>query len=85
MTKSNLLKSIFEHQKMVSQEMRTHLGGHLTEGLKDLFEENETLLEELENQDTVTPEDLSRLQNLWERLTHHIGKTYTNLEKSTQS
>ena len=85
MTKSNLLKSIFEHQKMVSQEMRTHLGIHLTEGLKDLFEENETLLEELENQENVTPDDLSKLQNLWERLTHHIGAAYTELGKNEQA
>ncbi len=74
MASDDLLKTIFEHQLLLSQEMKNRLKAHMTETLKILFEKNEAYLAELLGQEVVTSENLGKLQRLWEDLTEAIGK-----------
>jgi hypothetical protein len=72
MPNDKLLTKIFEHQRLLTQEMRDRLKKHLTEPLEQAFCETEKYLNFLINQDTVDTSHLQQLQKLWDKLTKEI-------------
>ena len=74
MASDELLKKIFEHQLLLSQEIQKRLESHLTDELKTAFHENEVYLHSLIEKNTVDPEDLEKLQGIWEGLTTRINQ-----------
>ncbi|MEH0002398.1 MAG: hypothetical protein V6Z78_02355 [Holosporaceae bacterium] len=73
MESDELLKKIFEHQLLLSEEIKKRLGDQLSDTLKKTFEGNEHYLKELLAKDVVSPKDLEQLQHLWETLTNEIN------------
>ena len=74
MASDDLLKKIFEHQLLLSKEIQKRLEKYMNDDLKSDFAENESYLKELLEKEEVHPEELDKLQRLWEALTGKIKK-----------
>ena len=72
MAADDLLKKIFDHQLLLSKEMESRLKEHLTPALKETFKENQKHLEFLLQQNEPNPDDLTKMQEIWEKLTAEI-------------
>ncbi|MGL6187579.1 MAG: hypothetical protein ACRC12_00855, partial [Holosporales bacterium] len=66
MASQDTLKRIFEHQLLLTQEIRESLKENLTEELQAIFEESEIFLKKLHEQEQIQQTDLEKLQKKWE-------------------
>lgn len=79
MASTDILKRVFEHQLLLTQEIKEQLKDHLTEELIAAFADNEEFLKKLQAQEEVQQPDLERLQKMWENLTQSIDRMQANL------
>lgn len=70
----DLLNKIFEHQLLLSKEIQKRLEKYLNEDLRKAFAANESYLNTLLEKSKVLPEELDKLQRLWDDLTGRINK-----------
>jgi sporulation-control protein spo0M len=85
MTHEELLRKIFEHQLMLLGEIKSRLKEQMAGTLEEAFNANETFLKLMITQDNVDKENLQKLQNLWDNLTHEIDKTQKSLNQKADN
>lgn len=84
MTSTTLMKTIFNHQLLLSQAIRVRLGDYLTSDLEQKFDESERFLTTMTKKDDHSEKDLRQLESLWKKLNQDLQGVRQSLKEGSE-